>query len=101
MYRFQFKLLQLVSVSVICSQIAFSQNTTTMTAATLEELLSQAERNYPSIAAKKAQMQAADAAISTQQNTIVPSLDATYQADYATYNNITGMAFPQYLVPIS
>jgi outer membrane protein TolC len=63
--------------------------------------LQQAEKNYPSVASKKAQMRAADASIAIQRNTIVPSLDASYQTDYATYNNITGMVFPQYLVPIS
>jgi outer membrane protein len=67
----------------------------------LKDLLQLAEKNYPSIAAKKAQTQAAAAGISIQRNTIVPSFDAAYQTDYATYNNITGMAFPQYLIPIS
>lgn len=60
-----------------------------------------AEKNYPSIAAKKAQTQAAPKEIEIQKNTIIPTLDAAYQADYATYNNITGMAFPQYIIPIS
>jgi outer membrane protein len=67
----------------------------------LKDLIALAEKNYPSIAAKKSQALAAAKGIAIQKNTIVPSFDATYQADYATYNNITGMAYPQYLVPIS
>ena len=67
----------------------------------LKDLIALAEKNYPSIAAKKYQALAAAKGIAIQRNTIVPSFDATYQADYATYNNITGMAYPQYLVPIS
>lgn len=31
----------------------------------------------------------------------MPSLDAAYQANYATYNNITGMSFGQVVTPIS
>jgi len=67
----------------------------------LKDLLQLAEKNYPSIASKKALTQAAAKGIAIQKNTIVPSFDAAYQTDYATYNNITGMAYPQYIVPIS
>ncbi len=98
MSKIQLKCFSFVLAAFICCNAALSQNTTNTT---LQELLQQAEKNYPSIVAKKAQMKASEAAIAIQQNTIVPSLDAAYQTDYATYNNITGMAFPQYLVPIS
>src|ERR1019366_9790724 len=81
--------------------ILISQKSTAQIPNGLKDLLSIAEKNYPSIAAKKALSQAAQYEIKIQQNTIVPSLDAAYQADYATYNNITGMAYPQYIVPIS
>lgn len=64
-------------------------------------MLSLAEKNYPSIAAKKAQSLAAQKDIAIQKNTFLPSVDVAYQTDYATYNNITGMAFPQYIIPIS
>lgn len=79
----------------------FSQTSFSQTSYGLKELVLLAEKNYPSIAAKKAQTQAAQKEIEIQKNTIIPTLDAAYQADYATYNNITGMAFPQYIIPIS
>lgn len=83
-------------IFTLISQASFSQ-----IANGLKDLISLTEKNYPSIAAKKEQVKAAEKDIQIQKNTIVPSLDAAYQVDYATYNNITGMAFPQYLIPIS
>ena len=46
-------------------------------------------------------------ALSTEQNialaknTFVPDLNAGYQVNMATYNNITGMSYPGFLLPIS
>lgn len=86
---------------IIFVLLSFCFNAYTQDHYGLKDLISLAEKNYPSIAAKKAQASATEKTIALQKNTIVPSFDAAYQADYATYNNITGMAFPQYLVPIS
>jgi len=60
-----------------------------------------AETNYPTIAAKRAEAEAAKAGAQLERNTLMPSLDAAYQANYATYNNITGMNYPSQLIPIS
>ncbi|MEX2513160.1 MAG: TolC family protein [Cyclobacteriaceae bacterium] len=67
----------------------------------LPELLDIAEKNYPTIAAKKTETEAAKARTRLEKNTLLPSLDAAYQANYATYNNITGMNLPGQLIPIS
>lgn len=67
----------------------------------LKALLEIAEKNYPTIAAKKAEAEARLANIRLEKNTLMPSLDAAYQANYATYNNITGMNLPGQLIPIS
>jgi outer membrane protein len=67
----------------------------------LDSLLKTAEQNYPLIKAKKLQTQALQAAVKYKQNGIIPSLNASYQVDYATANNITGMIYPQYITPIS
>jgi outer membrane protein len=68
---------------------------------TLKELLQLAETNYPLLKSKALDVQAAQKGIDISKSTIIPSLDASYQLNYATYNNITGMAYPQFLVPIS
>jgi outer membrane protein TolC len=67
----------------------------------LRALLEIAENNYPAIAARQAQAEAAKSNVALEKNTLVPSLDAAYQINYATYNNITGMNYPGQLIPIS
>ncbi len=67
----------------------------------LHDLLRQAETNYPFLKSKMLEVQASEKGIAASHSTLIPTLDASYQASYATYNNITGMAQPQYLIPIS
>ena len=68
---------------------------------TLNELLKQAVANYPLLKSKGYEVQAAEKGVNASQRSLVPSLDASYQANYATYNNIIGMALPTFLIPIS
>lgn len=67
----------------------------------LDSLLQTTVLNYPLIKAKRLQAQVLQYAVKLKQNGIIPSLVGSYQLDYATYNNITGMAYPQYIMPIS
>ena len=67
----------------------------------LRELLKQAESNYPLLKAKAFEVQAGQSNVVSAKNTALPSLDASYQINYATYNNITGMSAPQSLVPMT
>lgn len=68
---------------------------------TLPELLKQAETNYPLLKAKGYEVQARKDQVAFAKSAALPSLDAAYQLNYATYNNITGMAVGQGFVPIS
>jgi outer membrane protein len=68
---------------------------------TLPQLLQIAQKNYPLLKSKMLNVQAAQKAVEVSKNTKIPSLDAAYQMNYATYNNITGMAYPQFVIPIS
>jgi len=70
-------------------------------ATSLKELLQLAENNYPLLKSKAWEVKASQKAINASKSSLIPSLDAAYQVNYATYNNITGMAYPTYLVPIS
>lgn len=67
----------------------------------LQSLLKQAEENYPLLKAKAMDFNAAKKGLNASKSTLIPTLDASYQANYATYNNITGMFYPQFLLPIS
>jgi outer membrane protein len=68
---------------------------------TLKDLLEKAESNYPLLKSKQYERLAAENQVTSAKNAVLPNLDAAYQVNYATYNNITGMAAPQYFVPIS
>lgn len=67
----------------------------------LQSILKQAESNYPLLKAKGWDVEAARKGVDASKSTFIPSLDASYQANYATYNNLTGMFYPQFIIPIS
>ncbi|HMF71492.1 MAG TPA: TolC family protein [Flavitalea sp.] len=67
----------------------------------LKSFLQLAEKNYPLLKSKALDVEAAQKGIDISKSTIIPSLDASYQLNYASFNNITGMAYPQFLIPIS
>jgi len=67
----------------------------------LKELLKQAVTNYPLLKSKAYEVLAAEKGVNASQRTLVPTLEASYQANFATYNNIIGMASPSFLIPIS
>jgi outer membrane protein len=67
----------------------------------LNELLQQAEKNYPALIAKQHDVEASREKVLNEKSAVFPTLDAAYQLNYATYNNITGMATGQNFVPIS
>jgi outer membrane protein len=91
--------LSLLTSFLLCIQSVFSQNITAPKS--IRELLQLAEANYPLLRSKALDVQAAQKGLDISKSTFIPSLDASYQLNYATYNNITGMAWPQFLVPIS
>jgi outer membrane protein len=68
---------------------------------TLTDLLQKAETSYPLLKSKNFERLAAQDQVASVKNSAIPTLDAAYQLNYATYNNITGMASSQYFVPIS
>jgi outer membrane protein len=67
----------------------------------LKELLEKAKTNYPLLKAKRFESVAREDQVRYARSTAIPSIDAGYQVNYATYNNITGMATGQHFVPIS
>ncbi len=67
----------------------------------LPEVLKMAETNYPRLKASRYGLEASKINIKLQHQTIIPQFDATYQANLATHNNVSGMWVPQYVLPIS
>jgi outer membrane protein TolC len=67
----------------------------------IKETLEKVQQNLPQLESYRQQAAAAKENISLAQNSLVPDVTAGYQVNMATYNNITGMNYPGFLVPIS
>lgn len=81
--------------SFVCID-SFAQQTNT-----LPQLLLVAEKNYPLLKSKMLDIQASQKGVNISKSLLIPALDASYQMNYATHNNITGMSYPQFMLPIS
>lgn len=85
--------------SVFCSsllicQLGFAQFE-------IQKLLQVAEQNHPIWLARKYESDAKRSQKEVLKNAVLPNIDATYQANIATFNNLTGMFYGQGLLPIS
>jgi outer membrane protein TolC len=67
----------------------------------IKETLEKVQQNLPQLESYRQQAAAARENISLAKNSLVPDLTAGYQANMATYNNITGMTYPGFLLPVS
>ncbi|HTM91584.1 MAG TPA: TolC family protein, partial [Flavisolibacter sp.] len=86
-------------ISAFCfliSNCSFGQSPST-----LEKLIDQSNRNYPANKAASFRTIAAETQSAIIKNQFKPQLQAAYQLNYATYNNVTGMVFPSFITPIS
>lgn len=84
-------------VIVLASMCAHAQPK----ALSIREALSLVQTRLPRLQAYKERATAAGYNANLARNTLMPDLTVGYQADYATYNNITGMSYPGLLMPIS
>jgi outer membrane protein len=67
----------------------------------IEETLQKVQTNLPQLEVYRQQMAAAKENIPLAKNSLVPDLNAGYQVNLATFNNITGMNYPGFLLPVS
>ncbi len=67
----------------------------------VKDVLQKIETQLPVLEGYRQQANAAQQNIALAKNTSVPDLTAGYQVNMATYNNITGMSYPGFLLPIS
>lgn len=70
-------------------------------ALSIREALSLVQTQQPQIRAFKERAAAVGYNTNLAHNTLTPDLTVGYQANYATYNNITGMNYPGLAMPIS
>ncbi len=67
----------------------------------LLDLLDISIEHYPELEAKKLETEASKSGVAYEKSDLVPQVNASYQANYATANNITGMFLPGQVLPIS
>src|SRR5665647_2912312 len=92
------KIILLIFLTLSLSTLFAQENSVSVS---LKVLLKQAVDNYPLLKSKAYDVQAAAKGVEASKRSLVPTLDASYQTDFATYNNILGMASTSFLVPIS
>jgi outer membrane protein len=67
----------------------------------IKETIQKVQSNLPQLEAYRQQAAAVQENIALAKNSLVPDLTAGYQVNMATFNNITGMSYPGFLLPIS
>ncbi|WP_207515400.1 TolC family protein [Longitalea luteola] len=67
----------------------------------IKETLEKVQQQLPQLESYRQQAAATKENISLARNSMVPDLTAGYQVNMATFNNITGMNYPGFLVPVS
>ena len=82
---------------LFCKNISFAQSNPL----TIKEVILKIGNNLPQLEAFRQQALAAQQNIQLAKNTAIPDLNIGYQANMATYNNITGMSYPGMIMPIS
>jgi len=71
------------------------------TSLSIKEMLQKVQGNLPQLEVYRQQTAATSQNILLAKNSLVPDLTAGYQLNMATFNNITGMSYPGFLLPIS
>lgn len=92
-----FYMIVFLSLCIVYAQPACAQQVTL----SIKDVLQKIETHLPILETYRQQANAAQQNISLAKNTAIPDLTAGYQLNMATYNNITGMSYPGFLLPIS
>jgi len=66
---------------------------------TLSDAIELALKNHPTVTESRARARAADATVGVAQIAYLPRLDAIWQVNRATHNNVFGLLLPQSVVP--
>ena len=81
----------------ICSLSAYAQQKPLH----IKDVLTLVQSSQPQMKAYEEQAKSSQYNVKLAKNTLLPDLNIGYQAGYATYNNITGMSYPGFMLPIS
>ena len=89
-----------VSVCVIGAPLgASAQDASASEPVTLYDAIQLALKNYPALKESRARSQAAEQTIGVARTAYLPRLDALWQTNRATTNNVFGLLLPQGIIP--
>jgi outer membrane protein len=86
------------AVALVAPELALAQ-TAPAGPMTLNDAVQLALKNYPAIAETRARAAAADAGVEVAKTANLPRLDAIWQENRATANNVFGLMLPQAVIP--
>lgn len=90
------------SVILLCLFTSTLQTATAQTVSlSIKDVTQKVQNNLPQLQVLREQAKASEQNIALTKNTYIPDLNAGYQVNVATYNNITGLSYPGFLLPIS
>jgi len=87
-----------VAVGLLMPADAWAQNPAPGPLA-LSDVVALALKNYPAIKESRAHAQAAEEGVGVARTAYLPRLDAVWQVNRATTNNVFGLLFPQSVLP--
>src|SRR5260221_7984280 len=93
------KCLKLAGSLIFCSNVIAQNPADTLIK--IKDALQLAEQRYHLLQARRYEVDAAAKNIDVIKYSRLPTIDATYQAGFATANNLTGMFYPNGILPIS
>jgi outer membrane protein len=93
--------LWLSALTLFLFMTGFQKGMSQSTRLSIKDALLKVQANLPSLEALRQQALASQQDIKLAKNSLVPDLTLGYQANIATFNNITGMSYPGFLLPIS
>src|SRR5260370_34363941 len=93
------RLIRLLLVLLICSKTTAQIPTDTLIQ--MKDAVRMAEQRYHLLMARKYEADAATKNIDVVKYSRLPAIDASYQANIATANNLIGMFYPNGILPIS
>lgn len=85
----------------VCCLLGFRQASGQAIPLSLKDVLLRVEKNLPQLEVYRQQTLAQKENTALAKNSLVPEVNAGYQLNVATFNNITGMSYPGLLMPIS
>jgi outer membrane protein len=85
-----------VMLLVVAPAVAAAQQPAALT---LEQAIQYGVEHYPSVRAALEEVQASSAGVDVARASYLPRLDALWQSNRATANNIFGQVFPQSVIP--